>query len=104
MFSSDDEPDEEKDSFIPINRELEYLKQSSLNYLKHHKLDLILQRINHHDTWTDYTEQLLQKKDAQSQKQQQKRSKRRRKRVSGGSKSKDVCRNVHKNGKNIKRI
>lgn len=56
IFSSDDEPDENKDSFKVLNRELEYLKQSSLGYLKEHKLDLVMQRINAADCWEDYTD------------------------------------------------
>lgn len=59
VFSSDDEPDV-KDSFITINRELEYLKQSSLDYLKEQNLDWVVNRIGQYE-WSDYTDQVLER-------------------------------------------
>lgn len=84
IFSSDDEVAGD-DNFITINRELEYLKQASLKYLKQHKLDLVLQRINH-DVWQDYTDQLLE----QNRKQPTKKKTGKRRRVVGGNKKRAV--------------
>jgi len=58
VYSSDD--DSMDSSFIMVNRELEYLKQSSLEYLRKQKLNILLSRIDNSD-WKDYTDQLLEK-------------------------------------------
>ncbi|HZW61849.1 MAG TPA: M23 family metallopeptidase [Candidatus Babeliales bacterium] len=79
VFSSDDEICQ-NDGFVTINRELEYLKQSSLDYLKQHKLDLVLQRINN-DSWRDYTDKLLERNQ---EKTSSKGGKRKRRRVASG--------------------
>lgn len=81
VFSSDD--NDGQDSFLVINRELEYLKQSSLEYLKQHDLDMLVQRISP-DEWRDYNEYVKERKE---QVQQKKKKKNARKRVVSGSSS-----------------
>lgn len=55
VVSSDDELSGEDESFIPINRDLEYLKQSTIDYIKKKNMNFVLQQINF-DEWRDYTE------------------------------------------------
>jgi len=59
MYSSDDEPDEEG-SFPIINRELEYLKQSAIEYIRKQNLETLLNRLGQ-DEWQDY-QQILESK------------------------------------------
>jgi murein DD-endopeptidase MepM/ murein hydrolase activator NlpD len=56
VFSTDDDQ-MTKDAFVVINRELDYLKQASLSYLKKHDAK-ILARIDQQE-WRDYTDHLL---------------------------------------------
>jgi murein DD-endopeptidase MepM/ murein hydrolase activator NlpD len=54
-------PDEDEmaiDSFMVINRTPEYLKESTLSYLKNQQLDALAHRINPHE-WRDYTGQVV---------------------------------------------
>src|SRR6201999_4197868 len=55
VYSSDDE--EECCAFLTINRELEYLKQGTLDYLKKQNLKYLAQSLGTH-IWIDYTEQV----------------------------------------------
>ncbi len=55
VVSSDDEFSSEDESFIPINRDLEYLKQSTIDYIKKKNMSFALERINFEE-WRDYTE------------------------------------------------
>jgi len=49
----------ERDDFVVINRELEYLKQSSLDYLKRQNLTVLTSRISKEE-WKEYTDTLLE--------------------------------------------
>ncbi len=53
----DNEP-RECDEFIPLNRDLEYLKHSTYEYLKKYNRDLLLRHL-YQDTWRDYTQVVL---------------------------------------------
>lgn len=75
VYSSDDEIDQEHSSFIVINRELEYLKQSTLDYLKIQNLSYLENRISP-DSWRDYTDQVIDLHKEQTQKKRHHRSKR----------------------------
>lgn len=72
VVSSDDEDVEGADNFLTINRDLEYLKQSTIDYVKKQNLGVVLQRINL-DDWRDYTQVVEQR----SQKPVKKRARRR---------------------------
>ncbi|MDR3551031.1 MAG: M23 family metallopeptidase [Candidatus Babeliales bacterium] len=73
VYSSDDSADD-SNSFITINRELEYLKQSTLDYLKQQKLYYLEQRMGP-EVWIDYTDQVLERNKVQAQKKHIKRRK-----------------------------
>lgn len=60
VYSSDDE-DEQGSSFLLINRELEYLKQGTHDYLKKQKMQHLMNALGAH-TWTDYTDQVEQER------------------------------------------
>ncbi len=62
VFSSDEIVDPE--GFLVINRNLNHLKQTSLKYLREHKLDTSLQP-QHMDVWQGYTDQLTQRQQQQ---------------------------------------
>ncbi|MFI5333213.1 MAG: M23 family metallopeptidase [Candidatus Babeliales bacterium] len=57
VFSSDDTDEEHQESFVAINRDLEYLKQSTVSYFKQRQMNLVLNRLNL-DDWSEYTDQL----------------------------------------------
>lgn len=73
VYSSDDSADE-GNNFITINRELEYLKQSTLDYLKQQKMYYLEQRMSP-EVWLDYTDQVLERHKVQDQKKHIKRRK-----------------------------
>lgn len=73
VYSSDENADE-GNNFIAINRELEYLKQSTLDYLKQQKLNYLQERISP-EVWLDYTDQVLERNKVQAQKKRIKRRK-----------------------------
>jgi len=77
VVSSDDAPSSDDDRFVVINRELEYLKQSTIDYIHKKNVAFILQRISP-DEWRDYTELVHE----QGRKQQQVKRGRRRARGS----------------------
>ncbi len=52
--------DEEKDSFIVVNREPEYLKRSTQSYARKQNLEFLLKQIDPNE-WTDYSDQIKQK-------------------------------------------
>lgn len=54
---SSDVPTKQKDSFIVVNRELSYLKQSTLDYIRKQNLDFILKKIDPNE-WVDYGDQI----------------------------------------------
>jgi murein DD-endopeptidase MepM/ murein hydrolase activator NlpD len=56
----------EKDSFIVVNREPNYLKKSMINYLRQENLDFVLNQIDLNE-WVDYNEQVLRKTSKQNQ-------------------------------------
>lgn len=61
VFSSDSDDSGCQDSFVMINRDLEYLKQQSQEYVKRQNLELLFLQIPE-DVWRDYTETALSKK------------------------------------------
>jgi len=65
VFSSDEIVDPE--GFLVINRNLNHLRQTSLKYLREHKLDTSLQP-QHMDAWQGYTDQLTQRQQQQKSK------------------------------------
>lgn len=76
VFSSDDVEQENQESFVAINRDLEYLKQSTVSYFKQRHLGLMVNRLNL-DDWSEYTEQLqLSNKRHTPRKRRSSRSKR----------------------------
>lgn len=75
VYSSDDEDDQERSSFLVINRELEYLKQSTLDYLRAQNLSYLENRIGP-DVWRDYTDQVIDHHKEQAQKKRAHRLKR----------------------------
>lgn len=75
VYSSDDEGDDDGSSFLIINRDLEYLKQSTLDYLKEQKLSYLQNRMSA-DMWLDYTDQILERHKEQAQKKNLSRRKR----------------------------
>lgn len=54
VYSTDDEAEDDTENFRVINRELEYLKQSTLSYLKKQRLSSLADQISH-NTWTEYS-------------------------------------------------
>jgi murein DD-endopeptidase MepM/ murein hydrolase activator NlpD len=60
VYSSDDEENTE-DSFVTINRDLEYLKQATLDYIKKQNLKMVLSRLDN-SQWSDYRPLTLDKK------------------------------------------
>lgn len=81
VFSSDELLGDD-DNFVVINRELEYLKQSALEYVRKKNLNLVLQGL-HLDEWKNYTELVLAQDKARIQK---KRTRKKIKRKTGISK------------------
>lgn len=54
VYSTDDEVEDESEQFRVINRELEYLKQSTLSYLRKQRLNTLVDQISH-NTWAEYS-------------------------------------------------
>jgi murein DD-endopeptidase MepM/ murein hydrolase activator NlpD len=52
--------DESKDSFIVVNREPSYLKQSMINYARKENLEFIIKQVDPNE-WVDYTDQIKRK-------------------------------------------
>lgn len=73
VYSSDDE--EEESSFVAINRELEYLKQGTLEHLKEQRKNSLISLINP-DTWKEYTDQVIDRNKAEAYKKQAAHTKR----------------------------
>jgi murein DD-endopeptidase MepM/ murein hydrolase activator NlpD len=61
VFSSDDQDEEHQESFVAINRDLEYLKQSTVSYFKKQQIASMLERLNL-DDWREYTDQVTHKR------------------------------------------
>lgn len=80
VFSSDGQDEENQESFVAINRDLEYLKQSTVSYFKKRHLGLMLERLNL-DDWCEYSDQVVQQR-AQGTRKRNKRRTSRTKRVS----------------------
>ena len=57
-----DEDDMEVDSFLVINRQPEYLKESTLNFLKEQQLESLVTHMNFNEL-QNYTDQLLTRKN-----------------------------------------
>lgn len=57
VFSSDDTEHDGQESFVAINRDLEYLKQSTVSYFKQREPNIVLNRLNM-DDWSEYTDQV----------------------------------------------
>lgn len=77
VFSSDDEPSEEESgSFTVINRDLEYLKQSSLEFIQDQDLNL-LRKVDP-QLWQGYTNQVIASRKAQSARKPQKKQRRKK--------------------------
>lgn len=64
VYSTDDEEDDSA-SFVAINRELEYLKQGTLDYLKEQRLSSLMNSINA-NTWKEYTDQVIERNKAEA--------------------------------------
>lgn len=76
VYSSDDDEEEDDSvSFITINRELEYLKQGTLEHLKEQRVSSLMNSINP-DTWKEYTDQVIERNKAESNKNNKARKKR----------------------------
>jgi len=75
VYSTDDDEDEATAPFLIVNRELEYLKQSTLDYLQAEKLSYLQSRISP-NAWRDYTDQLSDQHKAKSGKKHARRAKR----------------------------
>lgn len=75
VYSSDDELEEEGPSFVVINRELEYLKQGTLEYLKEQRLQSLMRSINP-DTWKEYTDQVIERNRVEASQKKKTRSRR----------------------------
>ncbi len=76
-YQNSQESDEQKDSFMLVNREPSYLKQSMINYIHKENLGVILKSIDPNE-WTDYTDQIKHKtkRVALNQKKRTRKSKR----------------------------
>ena len=75
VFSSDDQDEEHQESFVAINRDLEYLKQSTVSYFRQRQLASMLERVNL-DDWREYTDQVTHNKRHTPRKRRTSRSKR----------------------------
>jgi len=53
------EQQEQKDSFMVVNRELGYLKQSMIDYMREQRVESVIKRIDLND-WIDYTDHVIQ--------------------------------------------
>ena len=51
---------EQKDSFIVVNRELSYLKQCMIDYMREQHVESMLKRIDLNE-WVDYNDHVIQK-------------------------------------------
>lgn len=69
-----EEDDIEVDSFMVINRQPQYLKESTLTYLKEQRLESLAPRMNMHEL-QNYTDQLTISKAKPKEKKKSKRSK-----------------------------
>lgn len=56
-----------QDSFMVVNRELEYLRQSTIDYLKASDLDMLAGTLNV-SNWRDYTDELFEDQQAANKK------------------------------------
>lgn len=52
------EQQEQKDSFIVVNRELNYLKQCMIDYMRDQHVESVLKRVDLND-WIDYTDHVI---------------------------------------------
>lgn len=59
VFSSDGEDQEPSDSFMILNRDLEYLKQQSQEYIKKQNMELLFLQVPD-EAWLEYTDALLE--------------------------------------------
>jgi murein DD-endopeptidase MepM/ murein hydrolase activator NlpD len=66
VYSSDDEELDTQDSFLVVNRELEYLKEATIAHIKEAELESLFKNVDLGDL-QDYTERLLQRKEKQKQ-------------------------------------
>lgn len=65
VYSTDDEEDDDSYSFVTINRDLEYLKQGTLDHLKEQRLSSLMRSISS-DTWKEYTDQVIERNKAEA--------------------------------------
>lgn len=64
VYSSDDIACDDQDTLLTINRDLEYLKQSTVDYIKKQRLGMMLQRMNF-DDYQEYTNQVIAQRTQQ---------------------------------------
>ena len=58
VFSSDSEEQEVQELFMPINRDLVYLKEQAQEYIKEHNLELLFRCVPE-EVWLEYTDAAL---------------------------------------------
>lgn len=61
--SAQEQESSEKDSFIVVNREPGYLKQSAINYARKQNLEFLLKNVDPNE-WVDYNDQIKKKSTA----------------------------------------
>jgi len=93
VFSSDDELNDYGDSFVVINRELEYLKQSTLDYLQEQNLARLAAQIKH-DAWKEYTDVILEHNRAQQARSSKAKPKYRKRRTIATARQRAVVRDM----------
>ena len=59
-YEAEHASDESKDSFMLVNREPGYLKQSMINYVRKENLGFLLRQVDPNE-WVDYTDQIKRK-------------------------------------------
>jgi len=74
IYSSDDQELEAQDSFLVVNRELEYLKEATIAHVKEAELEAMLKYFDL-DDWRDYTDRMLSHKELQQKSSQGKTAK-----------------------------
>lgn len=82
IVSSDDVTSEGDGSFVVINRDLEYLKRSTVDYIRKQRCSSLLQQIKQ-DEWQEYNQQVEQKRTRQRTAAKRRRVSRSRRVASG---------------------
>lgn len=72
VYSSDDIECDDQDTLVTINRDLEYLKQSTIDYIKKQRLNTLLPRLNFND-WQEYTNQVVIQNQSRAQNKKQRK-------------------------------